>query len=323
MKKRKKKSRVAKLKISAVAILLILLGAVIYLVPGTFASAKIVIPAYLEKEDFQRPNDAELIDEIDKNDKNEIFEFINEKILKAYYEDVHLAYYSREGVEASKSQFSGKNDLHEIADLCARIMHLGKTPKIFIVANPSMKIHCDNFQKPIIIVSSGLLKNFRDKDELRFLIGREMGHVKCNHVKCMFYLDKILNVIDFDDDENESWTSGLLALPTALLLKWLREAEMTADNAGLLCCQDPETAEKALIRLKLGLSDDFLGAFDTEEYLRQSNNIKLESFADKYLLIKQAQSPHPYMNARIAQLRKYAESNRYKSILERKKPRER
>ena len=81
----------------------------------------------------------------------------------------------------------------------------------------------------------------RSDEALRFMLGRELGHVQNGHVPhctALFYADEIAGTA-------VRWAlrPGLLALR-----RWRRHAALTADRAGLLCCHSVEVATQEICR---------------------------------------------------------------------------
>ena len=86
------------------------------------------------------------------------------------------------------------------------------------------------------------------------------------------------------------------------LMAWSRRAEVTADRAGLLCCGEIRTAERALLKLVTGFAD--IGRVDIEGYLHKSRDA--EAF-HKIAAIGEILHSHPLIPKRIEALRLFAE----------------
>jgi len=143
------------------------------------------------------------------------------------------------------------------------------------------------------------------EQELYFIIGHEMGHIKCTHVKWQMMLHL-----------GQSMMPELLAKVFLLpLRKWSRECEGSCDNAGLLCCQDLGVAERALMRLHLGLADSVIGHIDVDAFLEQRESEEFSTYAEASILLNQFFRTHPFTANRIRQLRAYASSKQYKDAL--------
>jgi len=102
----------------------------------------------------------------------------------------------------------------------------------------------------------------------------------------------------------------LLGLPARLaLMAWARRAEITCDRAGLVCCQDIDTARKALLILACG-SRKLVERIDLEEFKQQNADLS-ESYARWGELFK----THPNLPKRVRALELFSESRFYRCDL--------
>ena len=70
--------------------------------------------------------------------------------------------------------------IQDMAIHAAKILNI-PTPTIYINQNPFVNAYTTCVEKPIIVISSGLIE-ICDDSELFAAIGHEMGHIKCEHV---------------------------------------------------------------------------------------------------------------------------------------------
>ncbi len=133
------------------------------------------------------------------------------------------------------------------------------------VYNASVFAHAQQFD---LVVSSALLQDF-SPEELRFVIGHELGHVLFEHSRLP--VNAILGR-----------TGGVEMKLAVLLLQWSRAKEISADRVGLLCCGKLTAAVTALFRTSSGLSGipedrvmrSFRAQFDTlKQEISQSRQL--------------------------------------------------
>ena len=270
---------------------------------SSMRSFKPVLPKGITVKDFQTQMDKDALKTLSNLDSA----WVDRNILKPFLDDINTLGLCMGGVEIAEGQFPDRPDLHRIIEDCARILDI-KKPRVFLSEGIGHNAMTMNAADPIIILSTTLLNPYYggfSEQELYFIIGHEMGHIKCAHVKwlTMFY---------FGHNLMPEWLAKILLLP---LFKWQREGEGSCDNAGLLCCQDIDVAERALMRLHLGLADAVIGHIDVDTFLEQRESEEFSTLAEVSLLLKQIGQTHPFTANRIRQLRTYSSSKQYKEAL--------
>ncbi|MCX7045149.1 MAG: M48 family metallopeptidase [Candidatus Sumerlaeota bacterium] len=274
------------------------------------------IPKALKAEDYARPLDRETLAKLEwlqeKADRWGTIDWLDSRVLKPYFDDVNTAIFNIHGVEIRKNQFrNARVDWGAIIQECAKIMHLEKPPRAYVINDPSCNIFTTNFQDPILVIHAGLIRCYEDPDEIRFVVGHEMGHIALNHVR---WTTLVRLIVEKVQSKAEFLPDSAKFLPFLPIFKWFREAEMSADAAGLICCQNPGAAERALVRLNLGMAGQSLGELNVEEYMAQNREKDLSAFSEKVLLMQALAQDHPFIYSRIEELRKYAKSDKYTQL---------
>jgi Zn-dependent protease with chaperone function len=201
-------------------------------------------------------------------------------------------------VRVSERQFG---HLDRIAETCARMLHLER-PEVFVVQEPRLNSHTYGHQRPLVILTSGLV-DAMSEGQLAFVLGHEFGHIKSEHVL-------FVNLAEFLRSGAAASVQWLAAPAMLSLFAWQRYAEQTADRAGLIACQRIADAEAALIKLALGSSELF-SQIDVDEYLRQT-----EGLTTGQAKLALALQNHPYTAQRVASLRAWAASDAYRALWE-------
>lgn len=154
---------------------------------------------------------------------------------------------------------------------------------------------------PVVVVYAGVLRRM-DEDELRFIIGHELGHIGLGHT----WLNSLVG--------------GMSGIPSpyfaAVLLYvsfrwWNRACEYSADRAGLLVCGKPEKAASALVKLVGGGMSMRSG----EGWQEALSRIERE---DDRLNgnLRELLSSHPMIIKRLEALKKYVKSEEYQRLQE-------
>ncbi len=297
-------------RISLQALLLASAALVILLLGGCKPrEQRIQFPPHVFIEDFQTPLDRDLSALLLRIDRTKAGQFVSHHFVKPLCDDVNLAELTVGAVELRPGQFANRPDLTRVVDECARVLKMPR-PRLYVTDSPSLRASSVSFTEPVIILPGRILKNFTDPSELRFIIGREMGHIQCGHTKWQPILDRI--VADLGDFKRVPQQVG--AIPLLPILKWSREAEMSADNAGLICCQNPKAAERVLAALMVGTGSRLIGEVNVDSLLSQRTDTAHSQFSELMLLWRQALRECPFVPDRIVQLRQYAASLRYERL---------
>ena len=211
-------------------------------------------------------------------------------------------------VRVSARQFPAVHRSH--LEAC-RILDLDPPPELYVAQTPFVNAGAIGVERPFVVLNSGTL-GLLDDDELRFLLGHELGHVLSGHALYKTMLRLLLNF-------------GMIALSVpmggaaliairAALLEWDRKSELSADRAGLLVVQDPEVALRVQMKLAGGNRTDQMdvGEFivQAEEYAAGGN--VLDSVAKLAALLGRT---HPFPVLRLAELRKWVDSGAYHRLL--------
>ena len=184
------------------------------------------------------------------------------------------------GLRIHAEQFG---NIHAVVDECARMLRM-PTPHVFIRDDPFVPVIAIGIGEPYAVVISAQYVEHFAPDELRFLIGRELGHIASGHTR-------YTSLLSSNGREN-----GVLAVAFGA---WLRKIDYTADRVGLLCCGSLDAAMRAIAVSAFGAvgrrAD--LGAF--------AGQLK-ELHAEPSLRMAEWTSSTPYATNRIAALHRFA-----------------
>jgi Zn-dependent protease with chaperone function len=193
----------------------------------------------------------------------------------------------------------------------AATLDVTELPELFVQYDRSINGMCIGMSKPFIVVNSGSLE-LLDDEELRCLLGHEIGHLLSGHA-----VYRTMAIILHDWAARLAWLPvGSLALRaiSAGLREWWRKAELSSDRAGLLAGQDTHASLRLGMKLAGGgdLSEVDVTAFleQAAEYDRagdlRDSMIKIGMVLDR---------THPLPVARAAALRAWTDSGEYQRIL--------
>jgi len=168
-----------------------------------------------------------------------------------------------------------------------------------------------------VVVGSAVAGNFQGVDML-YLLAREMGHCKAGHALWKTVIRFFLG----EQGPAKGFMAGgifnAILSPTALiggaiempLLAWARQAEITADRAGLLTVGSEDVARRVL--LSWSLKSSFIyQQLNIEAWLEQQN----VDDGDMLRLSELTTTSTPYIGPRLKLLSQYAQSAELKHYL--------
>jgi Zn-dependent protease with chaperone function len=211
-------------------------------------------------------------------------------------------------VKTSERQYP---ELFNMVRDAAYVLDLEQVPDLYVTQDPNVNAMCIGMDTPIIVVTTGLVE-LLDEEELRAVIGHEVGHAMSGHAVYRTMLLVLTNLAT-----RVGWIPlgnlAIMALVTALK-EWFRKAEISCDRAGLLAGQDPQAAMRGLMKLAGGHN---LGEMNVDAFLEQAEEYeKAGDLRDSVLkLLQVLPQTHPFAVVRVAKLKQWSESEEYRSIL--------
>ncbi len=206
---------------------------------------------------------------------------------------------------------------------CAKTLGLPR-PAIYVRNSPFTQAYVTHaFHRDQLVLTSGLLALYEGRpEELRFVIGHELGHVKCGHLELKSKAFGLLSVIQAINLAvvPDKFQAVLPTLGLGRLYTWCRESEISADRAGLLCCGEPKIAYQAIMRLQHGLNADSpwidpeKADFDAEKVIRDFQQWQTQPFVKLILDLKRHVLVHPFVPERLAALKLWVETGGYREL---------
>ena len=212
------------------------------------------------------------------------------------------------GVRVSERQFPQIN--HMVRD-GAYILDLPELPDVFVTQNPLVNAMTLGSDKPFIVINTGLV-DLLDAEELRAVVGHELGHVLSGHAVYRTMLFHLINLA-----ARIAWMPiGYIGLRGIILglEEWYRKSELSCDRAGLLASQDPDAARRLLMKLAGGAR---LSELSSDAFLEQAHDYDaVPDVRDGLLKILQLQgNTHPFAVVRFAEIDRWINSGEYERIL--------
>ncbi len=193
----------------------------------------------------------------------------------------------------------------------ARLLGMSHMPDVYLSGERAWD--CLTFgsdKDSFIILGSALAGNFQGAD-LMFLLAREIGHCRAGHALWKSVITFLLG----EQGQSKGFMAGgilnAVMNPAALiggaievpLLAWARQAEITADRAGLLAVGDEEVARRVLLSWSLK-SSSMYRQINIEAWLEQ----QAADDGGYSKLSELTTSSTPYITPRLKLLTEFARS---------------
>ncbi len=229
-----------------------------------------------------------------------LFGLINERALRLTY----LA----GAVKVSERQFP---HIYALVRDGSYILDLKDVPDVFVIQSPQVNAMAIGRDRPFIVITTGLV-NLHDEEELRWVIGHELGHILSGHA---VYRTMLLILIRLS--LRIAWMPiGYIGLRAIIwgLEEWFRKSELSCDRAGLLAGQDLDAARRALMKLAGG---PYLSELNPDAFREQAREYDaVPDLRDSVLkLLQLTGTTHPFAVVRYAELDHWAVHGDYQRIL--------
>jgi len=211
-------------------------------------------------------------------------------------------------VRASERQFP---HVHELVRDGSYILDLPDVPEVYVFQDPTVNAMALGRDKPFIVITTGMI-NLYDPEELRWVVGHELGHILSGHA---VYRTMLLILLQLAQ-RAALWTPLGLGLQAVVfgLEEWFRKSELSCDRAGLLAGQDVDAARRALMKLAGGAQ---LSELNPDAFREQAHEYDaVPDLRDSILKIMQLRgNTHPFAVVRFAELDYWATHGEYERIL--------
>jgi Zn-dependent protease with chaperone function len=188
-------------------------------------------------------------------------------------------------------------------------------PELFLKQNPQPNALAIGMERHTVVLTSSLV-DMMTEDELRYVMAHELGHIKSGH---MLYrtMAVFLTYIGLAAARKMPLIDLVTQAVVIAFYDWSRKSELTADRAGLLGVQNPDTAVRALLKLAGG-GTRYTHELNIEEFLKQADDYEdldtsiLDAFYKLEITVHQT---HPFPALRARELDNWSRSAEYRALL--------
>jgi Zn-dependent protease with chaperone function len=225
-----------------------------------------------------------------------------------------------------KIQYTGSNlritqdnfpEIHGMVREAATILNLHILPDLYIQGGGHINAFTAGVERPILVLNAGCIDHL-SADELFFVIGHELGHIKSGHV-LYHQMGAVLPLVGDFVSRLTLGAGGLVSTALeAALHNWQRMSELTADRAGLLACQSRDASISAMVKIA-GLPHKLYDRFNADDFIAQAQEFKAldENLLDKIAkFVSIIGHSHPWTVLRAAEFDSWMSSGEYNRILD-------
>ena len=211
-------------------------------------------------------------------------------------------------VRVGPDQRPGLNELYE--EVLATL-NCPQRPQLYVTQTPEANAGAVGFNEPFIVVNSGALL-LLNREEQRFVLAHEVGHVMSGHVVYRT-LAAILILVGL---RGLPFLAELAVLPIQVaLLEWYRKSELSADRAGLLGSQSPTDTMTSFLKFAGGGAGE--DRIDVDAFMKQAAEYETQGGAWDTVMkvLNTAFRQHPFHTVRAAELQRWIEAGNYGRIV--------
>ncbi len=246
------------------------------------------------RRDYAHPIDSGIVKLLDNKIVNSIFKQGVDMVSDTTYGPIVAS-----GVLVSKENYP---EIDAIVNEC--ISELGIKRPYVVISSGVSGINAMTFgsdEEPYIAISPLMAKTM-SREQLKFVIGHECGHIAMGHV----VYHTVVNVASVFASAVPIIAPIVNTVGTAPLMAWSRRSEISADRAGLLCCGDVETAKRTLLQITMPFMD--ADEINVDKYVKDSADYLKKGVLRK---ANELNHNHPIIPKRIHALDEFAKSEKY------------
>ncbi len=124
-------------------------------------------------------------------------------------------------------------------------------PELYVTSNPFPNAFAGGVERPYITIRNSMIDCLND-EQMYHLIGHELGHIKANHILYKSVAHLIAPLLEMIGRRTFGIGDAVSIGLVMALAEWSRQAEITADRAGLLVSQSLDLSLDANLSLCAG-----------------------------------------------------------------------
>jgi Zn-dependent protease with chaperone function len=203
-------------------------------------------------------------------------------------------------------------DLYRMYQRCVIRMGVYPEPPLYLRSG-GINAMTGGVEAPYIVLTSGLVSS-ASTPELEYVIGHELGHIRCQH---LLYgtLSRLLPILSAQIPViGKIVGTGI----SVALMEWYRRAELSCDRFGLLCVQQLDPALRVHMKLA-GVPYALYEQMNVDAFLQQYEEFEVldqDRLSMLYKILAQLEMSHPWLVVRAHRLKSWWDQGEPQRLLE-------
>ena len=270
----------------------------------------------LDDDEYEHPFDHKALETLEKTP---LLDTVIHKAWEKVGEDFLRVYYTGSCLRVTEGNYP---ELYRLFREAYGILNVQGQIELYLQQDPMPNAFTIGVTNPVIGLTTKLVDLMSD-DELIYVIGHELGHIKSKHT----LYHQTAQILTMLGGMAGNLTFGIGDILTqgvqVALLYWQRMSEYTADRAGLLACQDIGVATSVNMKFA-GIPEKYSDKLPVTSFIEQAKEFKrydIEKTNMAFRLLMEANPwwgmTHPWVVLRAAELMKWQESGEYDRVMRR------
>jgi Zn-dependent protease with chaperone function len=207
--------------------------------------------------------------------------------------------------------------LYEIMRESCAILDMPE-PELYLTSNPFPNAFAGGVERPYVTMRSSMVEAL-DDEQLYYLMGHELGHIKSGHILYMSVALLLAPLLELIGRRTLGLGDAASIALTLALFEWYRQAEISADRAGLLVSQSLDDTLDSMLALAAG-PNRLIHEADRGAFMEQARAYQDASPLDSlgkllWFFLINGTATHPMPVHRAQMIERWAQGGDYERVL--------
>lgn len=203
-------------------------------------------------------------------------------------------------------------ELHALYRGCVDRLGVSPEPPLYLRQGP-LNAWTTGVQEPFIVLTTAMVNNTTPA-ELEFVIGHELGHIRCGHVLYNTLATQLRLITSLVPVAGRILSATL----GVALMEWHRKAELSCDRFGMLAVQELDPALRLMVKFA-GAPYAMYDRIDVDAFLAQYEafeRLDADGLTFLYRMAAESGMTHPWITERAYLLRAWCDEGGLEALLD-------